>query len=52
MLGWINALLGLFGDFCLWFLSADFYGGIKIGYVLIAIAVMGVLLNYFIRRFR
>lgn len=52
MLEWINALLDLFGRFCSWFLSAPFYGGIKLGYVLIAAAIMGVMINFLIRRFR
>lgn len=46
MLEWINALLDLFGDFCLFFLNAPFYGSITVGYVLIAIAVIGVILNF------
>lgn len=52
MLEWINALLNLFGEFCAWFLKAPFYGRIKIGYVLIAAAIMGVMINFLIRRFR
>jgi hypothetical protein len=52
MLEWINALLNLFGSFCTWFLTAPFYGSIKIGYVLIAGAIMGVMINFLIRRFR
>lgn len=52
MLDYINALLQLFGEFCSFFLTAPFYGGIKVGYVLIAMAIMGVMLNFFIRRFR
>lgn len=52
MLDYINALLQLFGEFCMFLLDAPFYGGIKIGYVLIAMAIMGVMLNFFIRRFR
>lgn len=52
MLDWINALLTLFGEFVSWLLAAPFYGVITIGYVLIAIAVMGVLFIYLIRRFR
>lgn len=50
MLDYINALLTLFGDFCRFFLDAPFYGSIKVGYVLIAMAIMGVMLNFFIRR--
>lgn len=52
MLDWINALLDLFGSMCMWLLQAPFYGQVKIGYVLIAMALMGVLFNFFIRRFR
>lgn len=52
MLDWINALLDLFGEFILWFLDAPFYGYLKVGYVLIAIAIMGTLFVYLIRRFR
>lgn len=50
MLDYINALLELFGDFCLFFLDAPFYGGVKVGYVIIAMAIMGIMLNFFIRR--
>lgn len=52
MLEWINALLNLFGSFCLWLLQAPFYGQITIGYVLIAISLMGVIFNFLIRRFK
>lgn len=52
MLDFINALLQLFGEFCTFLLAAPFYGGLTVGYVLIAMAIMGVLLNFFIRRFK
>lgn len=52
MLDWINALLDIFSDFCLWLLRAPFYGAITVGYVLIAIALMGVLFNFLVRRFK
>ena len=50
MLDYINALLDLFGDFCLFFLDAPFYGSVKVGYFIIAIAIMGIMFNFFIRR--
>lgn len=50
MLEYINALLSLFGDFCKFFLTAPFYGGITVGYVIIAAAIMGIMINFFIRR--
>ncbi|WP_300845039.1 hypothetical protein [uncultured Acetatifactor sp.] len=52
MLEWINALLDLFGSFCLWLLQAPFYGSVTVGYVLVAMALMGILFNFLIRRFR
>lgn len=52
MLDWINALLDLFKDACIFFLQAPLYGSITVGYVLIAIAVMGSLVDFLIRRFR
>lgn len=52
MLEWINALLDLFGSFCLWLLQAPFYGSVTVGYVLAAMALMGILFNFLIRRFR
>lgn len=50
MLDYINALLELFGDFCLFFLNAPFYGSVKVGYVIIAMAIMGIMFNFFVRR--
>lgn len=52
MVDWINALLDLFAAFCTWLLQAPFYGSITIGYVLIAMAVMGIILNFLVRRFK
>lgn len=52
MLNWINALLDLFEKYCLFLLKAPLYGSIKVGYVLIAIAITGILINFLIRRAR
>lgn len=52
MLEWMNSLLDLFSAFCLWLLRAPFYGQITFGYVLIAVAVTGILINFLIRRTR
>lgn len=50
MLEWFNAVLDLFAKFCNFLLNAPFYGPITVGYVVIAIAVMGTLIDFFIRR--
>lgn len=52
MVEWINALLELFADFCLFLLQAPFYGQVTVGYVIIAMAIIGVIFNFLIRRFR
>lgn len=52
MLDWINALLDLFADFCVWLLDAPLYGDVRVGYVLIAMAITGILINFLIRRAR
>lgn len=52
MLDWINALLDLYGDTILFFLNLPLYGQVSIGNVLIAIVVIGTLIDFLIRRVR
>lgn len=50
MLEWFNATLDLFAKFCNFLLNAPFYGSVTVGGILIAIAIMGTLIDFFIRR--
>ena len=50
MLDWFNALITLFGEYLQLFLQLPLYGPVNVGYVLIAIAVFGVVLRIFIEK--
>lgn len=50
MLEWINAILDLFAGFCLFLLNAPFYGDVTVGYLLIAIAVISIIINFILVR--
>lgn len=50
MLDWFNALITLFGEFLQLLLQLPLYGPVNVGYVLIAIAVFGVVLRVFIEK--
>lgn len=50
MLDWINALMDLFADCLGFFIRMPVYGSVSVGTVLIAIAVIGTILDFTIRR--
>lgn len=50
MLDWFNALITLFGEYLQMLLQLPLYGPVNVGYVLIAIAVFGVVLRIFIEK--
>lgn len=52
MLDWFNALTTLFGEFLQLLLTLPFYGSVSVGYVLLCIAVVGVILTILIERIK
>lgn len=50
MLDWFNALITLFGEYLQLLLQLPLYGPVNVGYVLIVIAVFGVVLRIFIEK--
>lgn len=52
MLGWMNALMDFFADCLSFLLRVPVYGSVSAGTVLIAIAVIGIIIDFVIRRVR
>lgn len=52
MLDGINALLSAFGSIWSAVFSAPLYGDLTLGYLSIAVAVMGILISFFIARLK
>lgn len=52
MLDGVNALLNAFGSIWSAVFSAPLYGDLTLGYFLIAVAVMGILVSFFIARLK
>lgn len=50
MLDWINALMDFFADCLSFLLRMPLYGSVSAGTVLIAIGVIGIIINFVIRR--
>lgn len=52
MLNGINALLDAFGSIWSSVFSAPLYGDLTLGYFSIAVAVMGILISFFVDRLK
>lgn len=52
MLDWINTLMNFFADCLSFLLRMPVYGAVSAGTVLIAIAVIGIIIDFVIRRVR